>query len=80
MPTCTSCGAEIVWTITEAGKRSPVDAVPAVNGNLRLTPESGFTRSRAAGAAIDLTDPDDDGARYLSHFATCAHADEHRRK
>lgn len=25
---CSSCGAEVIWTVTEAGKRMPVDATP----------------------------------------------------
>jgi hypothetical protein len=28
MATCKGCGAEIIWTYTEAGKRIPLDAKP----------------------------------------------------
>ena len=27
---CRSCGADVIWIITEAGKRMPVDAAPGL--------------------------------------------------
>lgn len=32
--TCRSCGAAIVWTLTEAGRRTAVDLEPADDGTL----------------------------------------------
>lgn len=90
---CTSCNAGIVWTVSEAtGKRSPIDAEPVPNGNLRIVEQPpGPARPgghvdrlpptiRVAGATVDLLDPTDDGVRYVSHFATCPQAAEHRRR
>ena len=33
---CRSCGAEIIWTETNTGKRMPVDADVTANGNIML--------------------------------------------
>jgi hypothetical protein len=69
--TCRSCGAEILWAATEKGRRIPLDAKP----------EKRFVTAPC--------DPDAAGASelhvrvedtYVSHFATCPHADQHRRK
>lgn len=76
---CASCGARILWCVTPAGRRIPVDADPVPGGNLRLAGQpGGTTQATVAGAAVDLFDGDD-GSRYVSHFATCPHASEHRR-
>lgn len=79
--TCSSCGASIIWTVTEAGKSSPVDAIPVAGGNLRLTeqPYPLPPLTRVVGAGIDLFDDTDDGTRHLNHFATCPNAAEHRK-
>lgn len=70
----------MVWVVAEAtGSRMPIDAEPAAGGNLRLRAGDPPTVA-VVGPTIDLLDPDDDGTRYLSHFATCPHADEHRRR
>jgi len=83
--TCSSCGAAIEWTITEKGKRMPVDAVPTPDGNLTLSMRGG------PGVAIYLK-PEQKAelvaqAKYrgvsalffVSHFATCKFAAQHRR-
>jgi hypothetical protein len=63
---CSSCGAEILWTVTEAGRRMPVDAKPEkrvvlkVNDSDPLTPLSRVTDT------------------FISHFATCPNAQRHR--
>ena len=62
---CKSCGAEIVWGITEKGKSIPLDATPEqrfialadlLPYKLRLVPT------------------------YQTHFVTCPYAKEHRKK
>lgn len=70
---CSSCGAPIVWAITEAGKRVPLDAKP-----IRIA----IVARDNDGAEIL-----DNGARviargengYVSHFATCPNAAAHRK-
>lgn len=78
---CTSCQAEIVWTVTVTGTRMPVDLAPYATGNVRLDLD-GFTirATVTPDATPDMFDPTDSGFRYLSHFATCAHADEWRKE
>lgn len=62
--TCRSCGAAIVWAVTAAGKRMPLDAKP----ERRLVREG-----RQEPPLVVVTDT------YTSHFATCPNADQHRK-
>lgn len=62
---CRSCGAEILWIITGAGKRMPLD----VRSVERRFVVDGSTEPM--GAEMRNT--------YVSHFATCANADQHRK-
>lgn len=76
--TCNSCHAPIVWALTVAGKRMPVDAEPVEHGNLHLyepvtDPDSPRVIFHDAGCG-DFDDP-----LYTSHFATCPNANQHRR-
>ena len=65
---CRSCGEEIVWTRTTAGKTAPMQR--ADDGTWVI--EDGVSR---------LATPDDEGMhRYKSHFATCPQASSWRRK
>ena len=78
--TCRSCGAEILWARTVAGKAIPLDAEPRPDGNVRIAPIGGID------AALVLTDPAEraaaqiEGPVYVTHFATCPNAAEHRRR
>ncbi len=64
---CRSCGALIVWVVTQNGKRMPVDAQPSEKGNLRI--DNG----------VAYVEPAYEGPKYLSHFATCKQAAQHRK-
>jgi hypothetical protein len=77
MPTCRSCGAEILWAETERGKRMPVDKEPVADGNLGLfyLGDQDEPQIRPLDAAPQLFDTE---VRYVSHFATCPDAAEHR--
>lgn len=81
---CTSCQAPIVWTVDRTtGRRAPIDRDPVAGGNVRLLEPrvpGGPPVSAVVGAGIDLFDDTDDGTRHVSHFATCPHAAEHRRR
>lgn len=76
---CRSCEAEIVWTFTGTGKRMPLDVVPVPADTrgplfaLRARPQGGYLAFAASSAMVE------DTVLYRSHFATCPHADEHRR-
>lgn len=68
--TCRTCGAPIVWIVTPAGKAHPVDAKP----EKRWIVQNEITDGPTAGLSGTLVDT------YVSHFATCPQAAEHRRK
>jgi hypothetical protein len=75
--------AEIVWAVTAAGKRMPVDAQPNPDGNLVLAPAASPGQPPTAYVApapillLGGSTPRMD--RYTSHFATCPNAAQHRR-
>jgi len=69
MATCKSCGATILWAKTTLGKSIPVDEKPSPDGNLILTNGIVQVVPVVHGAAN----------RFTSHFATCPHADSHRK-
>lgn len=66
---CRSCGAKIIWSVTEAGKRMPVDAEPAGKVTVLVRnpedPATPFSKVRE---------------HFVSHFATCPNAQSHRKK
>lgn len=79
---CKSCDATIFWARTRNGRNLPVDAEPVADGNLRVTfgkygpPTAAIVDARQVDARqIGLFDK-----RYVSHFATCPNADQHRRR
>lgn len=72
MSTCSTCGAPIRWAKTAAGKNIPLDPDPVPLGNLYLDEDGvAMTVTKDLGRSV---------ARYVSHFATCPDADEHRKK
>ena len=74
MPSCKTCGATVRWVTMEGSmKAMPIDPEPAEDGNLVCT-----LHGRATWAHVE-TLFDEPGDRYLSHFATCHDAKEHRR-
>lgn len=80
MSACRSCGAEIIWCRTERGKKMPLDAQPSDNDTLhsglfvlRERDDPGGPLAMAAWG-LEGTEP-----HYVTHFATCPNADQHRR-
>lgn len=74
MSKCRSCDAELVWAVTVNGKRIPLDAEPAERpqGLFRLeAPPRVGEAPLAVSVAGEYV--------YISHFATCPNADEHRK-
>jgi hypothetical protein len=62
--TCRSCGAAIVWVLTEHNRRMPLDAKP----------EKRFVVEEHKEAPLAIaTDT------YVSHFSTCPNAAQHRK-
>lgn len=77
---CRSCGAEVVWgTNVSTGSAMPIDVEPSDIGNVSrydelrgpqfvVLPPRKASAMRACGQQL-----------FLSHFATCPHADSWRR-
>ena len=65
MAKCSTCGAEIVWGLTANMKRVPMNP-----------PEKRFVRQGPVGATDTCVGVED---TWLSHFATCPQADQHRK-
>lgn len=81
MSTCRSCGAKIKWIKTAAGKNMPVDPEPVSLDDA----EDGWTLINEQGEAIRVepnayTQDNVEQDWYISHFATCPNADQHRSK
>lgn len=70
MSACRSCGAEIRWERTHAGKPIPLDPEPRADGNLSI---------RDDGRVVSSSGFPAEAPRYVTHFATCPHANQHRR-
>ena len=77
MAECNSCGAPIFWAKTIKGRPIPLDEQPSPRGNVVVSEE---------GTALVYRDPSAiapryaDSPKYLSHFATCPNAEEHRKR
>lgn len=67
------CNTEIVWAITERGRRMPVDVAPSEDGTVELFLEGTEIHCRVIRQQA-LTDVD----LRASHFQTCAEASSFR--
>jgi hypothetical protein len=67
---CRSCGAPIIWALTENDRRMPVDAEPDPAGNLMLVRRGTATYAKVVQPAK---------GNHRPHFATCPQASEWRR-
>lgn len=76
MASCTSCTAAIIWAVSEKGHRMPVDKDPTPSGNIELRDVGGDT---PVAVVHGKNDPPWAGDRFVSHFATCPRARDHRR-
>ncbi len=76
---CSTCGAPIRWAMGHNGKRIPLDAEPAPNGNVRIAP-SNLPDVGTWATYVTRESPAAPGeVLYLSHFATCPDAKTHRK-
>jgi hypothetical protein len=77
--TCSSCGGANQWVVTVTGKRMPLDAAPSPEAERAFFVVDGRAVS-AAGLTVEASQCAIAKApRYLSHFATCAQAAQHRK-
>lgn len=73
METCSACPAHIIWAISPAGARSPIDYAPSDDGNVLLLSPSDLGQV----LAVTLSKGGLDLARErglqlrLNHFASC---------
>lgn len=77
MPSCRSCGAEVIWTVTKTGKKMPVDAKPDPDGKLIVWKNDAGVHARYEDDAPAFVQ--NRPSRFTSHFATCPQAQQHRR-
>lgn len=81
---CRSCGADVLWVRWESGKRMPVDTEPDMRprsgGNIVLTLRGGQELGELVADTYRADKHDPKRNRYTSHFATCIHADQHRKE
>lgn len=70
---CRSCGAAVVWALTDRDKAMPMDAAPVSAGKFILVQTDSTVRVRSAAGW------DEPGDRYVSHFSTCPQATSHRK-
>ena len=76
---CRSCKAPIRWALTDRGKRMPLDVEPNPLGEWRLAARRPGELPRAVYVPEDLR-AGLAGELMMPHFATCPHADQHRRR
>lgn len=70
MSACKSCGASIIWArALDSGKAIPLNPEPKVGGNLELKD-----------GAVQVVRPSRTIKLYVSHFATCPNANQHRKE
>jgi hypothetical protein len=72
---CRSCKARIVWAIGPGGKWMPFDAEPNPDGTWRFFGDVPRAEHVATERRVELA-----GQLHMTHWATCPHADEHRRR
>jgi hypothetical protein len=75
---CRSCGAAIVWCVTENDRLMPVDAQPDLKGNVVALWVNGDGKQ----VVKVLPAPPIVGTEtsHHSHFTTCPYAKAHRKK
>lgn len=78
MARCRSCGAGVLWAVTELGRRIPLDDQPTADGNVVVTDhaDDGTPVVRVLTASDGVPSSP---RRYLSHFVTCPQAKHWRR-
>lgn len=81
MSECRSCGAEIEWVVvSKSGKNMPIDVIPTDTGNIAKLPTTdAATGNKLVEYVMQGGMLGDHRELYVSHFATCPNADQHRK-
>jgi len=75
---CRSCGAEVRWALTERGKRMPLDPQPVDDTERELFVLRGRDQLLPTAVAVPAGAFEEE-PHFRSHFASCPHAEQHRR-
>lgn len=76
---CRSCKAPVRWALTTSGARMQLDAVAVEGGGWLVDGKD--TDGRFVCRRVEpLLYQHGDAPRFVSHFATCPDAQEHRRR
>ena len=76
--TCKSCKAPIIWRTTTTGKSMPIDASPSERGDIQIGVVNGEVVAVVLGPESAAEAREAGRVLYVSHFATCPSAAEHR--
>ncbi len=79
MAECRSCHAPIVWAMTDAGKRMPLDPMPTTTGTVALL-QGSERRARVLPAAELEAARAEGKTLFTPHWATCPQAREWKGK
>jgi len=79
MSVCRSCHAPVLWVVTQAGKRMPLDAAPTDAGNVIRYGDAARVLTADEVAARRSPRHVDPGPLYVSHFTSCPNAAQHRK-
>ena len=80
MNACRSCGAPVTWTVTDAGKRMPVDPEPHPDGNVLIAPPAQSWDPPRATVLGPLEIQAATAALHRAHFVTCPDSDLWRQR
>lgn len=78
---CSACGKRLIWSITPAGAKAPINYDPSVDGNVLLLSPSGLGEVLAitlSKGALELARRKGLDLR-LSHFSDCPNREEFKR-
>lgn len=79
---CKSCGAPVVWALTEGRKRIPLDAEPnpaEPDRHVPLTIEGGGLEAVGWDGPMRVVRAVPKAGNLRTHYATCPQAKAHRR-
>jgi hypothetical protein len=75
---CRSCGKPVIWCVTIRANAMPVDAEPATDGNIAVEYRGADVKPLAR--VLSTSQQFGRTSLHKSHFATCPHGAEWRRR